>query len=87
MVGGDAKENRPETVDLREIAANLIRFGPMADDTPGSFQVHTQARGPHWIAWITRPGETQPDRSIVLIAASQEQAEARARQWAEQQSR
>ena len=50
----------------------------------GSYQIHSEARGPHWIAWITRDGGTQPDRSVVLVAASQEEAEARARQWAEQ---
>jgi hypothetical protein len=49
-----------------------------------SFQVHTQARGPHWIGWVTRPGSDKPDRSVVLVAASQEEAEERARRWAEQ---
>jgi len=48
------------------------------------YQVHTEARGPHWIAWITRGAETKPDRSIVLVAASREEAEDRARQWGEQ---
>ena len=49
-----------------------------------NYQIHTQARGPHWIAWITRDGNTKPDRSVVLIAASQQEAEERARRWAEQ---
>jgi hypothetical protein len=49
----------------------------------GSFQVHTQARGPHWIGWITEGSETTPYRAVVLVAASQEEAEARARRWAE----
>jgi hypothetical protein len=52
----------------------------------GSYEVHSEARGPHWIAWITRPGATQPDRSVVLVAASREEAEARARSWAERQA-
>jgi len=47
-----------------------------------SYQVHTEAHGPHWIAWITRPGSTKPDRSVVLVAASQPEAEARAHAWA-----
>jgi hypothetical protein len=51
---------------------------------PGPYQIHSEARGPHWIAWITRDGETQPYRSVVLVAANQQDAEARARQWAEQ---
>jgi hypothetical protein len=52
---------------------------------PGSYEIHTEARGPHWIAWVTRGAETKPDRSVVLVAASQEEAEARARRWAESQ--
>jgi hypothetical protein len=52
--------------------------------TSGPYQIHTEARGPHWIAWITRGEGTKPDRSIVLIAATEQEAEARARLWAEQ---
>jgi hypothetical protein len=55
--------------------------------SPTSYDVHTEARGPHWIGWITRPGSTKPDRSIVIVAASQAQAEERARRWAEQTTR
>jgi hypothetical protein len=53
--------------------------------TSGAYQIHSEARGPHWIAWVTREGSTKPDRSVVLVAASQEEAEARARKWAERQ--
>ena len=49
----------------------------------GSFEVHSAARGPHWIAWVSRPGTQEPERSIVLVGASQEEAEARAEAWAE----
>jgi hypothetical protein len=52
--------------------------------TTGAYQVHSEARGPHWIAWLTRDGGPKPYRSVVLVAASQEEAEARARLWAEQ---
>ena len=54
--------------------------------TPGSYEIHTAVRGPHWIGWVTRAGSDQPDRSIVLIGKTQEEAEARARSWAEQSS-
>jgi hypothetical protein len=49
-----------------------------------SYQIHSEARGPHWIAWITREGNAKPERSIILVAASKDEAEARARRWAEQ---
>jgi len=48
------------------------------------YDVHTEPHGPHWVAWITRGGKTKPDRSVILIAATQEQAEGRARAWAAQ---
>jgi hypothetical protein len=52
----------------------------------GSYQIHSEARGPHWIAWISRDGSGKPDRSIVLVAPTREEAESRARAWAEQSS-
>ena len=51
-----------------------------------AYEVHSEARGPHWIAWISRDGSGKPDRSIVLVAATREEAESRARAWAEQTS-
>ena len=53
----------------------------------GSFQVHSEARGSHWIAWVSRDGSGKPDHSVVVVGATREQAEARAREWAESQSR
>ena len=50
------------------------------------FDVHSAPRGPRWIAWIAKKGEQVPYRSIVLVAASREEAEARARAWAETQT-
>jgi hypothetical protein len=54
--------------------------------TDGRYQIHSEAHGPHWISWVTRGDATKPDRSIVLVAASQAEAEQRARRWAEQTS-
>lgn len=52
----------------------------------GAYRIHSEARGPHWIAWISRGTDTKPERSVVLVAASQAEAEARARLWAERSS-
>ncbi len=46
------------------------------------FEVRSEARGPHWVAWVTRPGENAPYQSVLLVGATQEEAEARAREWA-----
>jgi len=48
-----------------------------------SYQVFSEARGPHWIAWISRDGGGKPQQSVILVARTQEEAEARARAWAE----
>jgi hypothetical protein len=40
--------------------------------TSGSYQVHTEARGPHWIAWVSRDGSGKPERSVVLVAETRE---------------
>jgi hypothetical protein len=52
--------------------------------TDGAYQIHSEARGPHWVSWVTRGADQKPDRSIILVAASKEEAEARAHRWARQ---
>ena len=51
--------------------------------TAASYTIHTEARGPHWIACLTVGSDSKPERSVILIAATQAEAEARARQWAD----
>jgi hypothetical protein len=46
-----------------------------------TFDVHSEARGPHWVAWITPQGQNGPYQSVLLVGASREEAEARAREW------
>jgi len=52
----------------------------------GSYQIHSEARGPHWIAWVSRDGSGKPERSVILVAETRELAEARAERWAQQTS-
>lgn len=49
--------------------------------SPDSYEIRTEPRGPHWVGWVVRPGSDQPDRSIILVAKTQKEAEARARGW------
>jgi hypothetical protein len=50
-----------------------------------SYEIHSEARGPHWVAWITRGGGTKPERSVLIVGGTQAAAEAGAKQWAESQ--
>jgi len=52
----------------------------------GSYQIHSEARGPHWIAWVSRDGSGKPDRSVILVGENREKAEANAQRWADQTS-
>jgi hypothetical protein len=47
------------------------------------YEIRSEARGAHWIAWVSRDGDPKPHRSVVLVGQTQDEALARARQWAE----
>jgi hypothetical protein len=54
----------------------------MSGSAAGSFEIHSEARGPHWVAWLSQPGDKGPHQSIQLVGATREEAEAKAREWA-----
>jgi hypothetical protein len=57
---------------------------PEAITTPnGTFEIHSEAHGLHWVAWVARAGDKRPDRSVLLVGETQEEAERHARLWAE----
>jgi hypothetical protein len=47
-----------------------------------SRDVRSEARGPHWVAWIP-DADGKPERSVVLVGKTREEAEERARRWGE----
>ena len=51
--------------------------------TAAGFEIRSEARGAHWIAWVSRDGDPKPHRAVVLIGQTQDEAEANARRWAE----
>src|ERR1700716_4285716 len=71
--GAEAMQMWPKSVSFVRIVAE-------------SYEIHSEARGPHWIAWVSRDGSRKPERSVVLVAENREKAEANARRWAEQSS-
>jgi hypothetical protein len=48
--------------------------------------VRSEARGPHWVAWIP-DANGKPEDSIVLVGETREEAEAKARRWREEYAR
>lgn len=51
-----------------------------------AYRIHSEARGPHWIAWVSRDGSGKPEQSVVLVAETREEAEKRAERWAQRSS-
>ena len=49
----------------------------------GTFEIRSEAHGPHWVAWLTRTSDGKPEGSVLLVGETQEEAEANARLWAE----
>lgn len=47
------------------------------------FDIKTESRGAHWIAWVTRGGSDEPVDSIILVGQTQEEAASQARTWAD----
>lgn len=47
-----------------------------------TFEIHSEARGSHWVAWATRPGEAAPYQSVIVVGGSRAEAESKAREWA-----
>jgi hypothetical protein len=51
----------------------------------GTFEIRSEAHGPHWVAWVARASDGGPEQSVLLVGQTQSEAEARARKWAERQ--
>ena len=49
----------------------------------GTFEIRSEAHGPHWVAWLAHTPDSGPDQAVLLVGQTQAEAEARARQWAE----
>jgi hypothetical protein len=49
----------------------------------GTFEIRSEAHGPHWVAWLARTADAAPERAVLIVGETQAEAETRARQWAE----
>ena len=48
--------------------------------TESTYGVHSRPSGPHWVAWAA-DSNGKPLRSVLLVGQTQQEAEARAREW------
>jgi hypothetical protein len=63
------------------MARNLLSLPDIYMTTVSGDEIRSEARGPHWIAWVSRDGDPKPHRSVVLIGRTRAEAEANARRW------
>jgi hypothetical protein len=47
------------------------------------YEIRSEAHGPHWVAWVARSADGGPEHSVLLVGQTREEAEDRARRWAE----
>src|SRR5262245_18787617 len=97
MGGTDATTICPEDIELARNSSKSGKFWALpptrqgADTVTemaarsGGYEIHSEARGAHWVAWVTRGG-AKPERSVVLVAETKEKAEEKAQDWAKQTS-
>jgi predicted RNase H-like HicB family nuclease len=43
-------------------------------------RIQSEERGNHWVAWVAG-ADGKPERSVVLVGETREEAEERAREW------
>ena len=59
----------------------------MAEREPSTTrQIRSEPRGPHWVAWVA-DANGRPEGSVILVGETQQEAETRARKWAETAAR
>jgi hypothetical protein len=51
----------------------------------GTFEIRSEAHGPHWVAWLASPSDGAVERSVVLVGQTRAEAESNARRWAQRQ--
>jgi hypothetical protein len=55
-------------------------------ETTTSVSIRSEARGPHWVAWLA-DANGKAEGSVILVGQTRQEAEERARAWAESRTR
>jgi len=65
-------------------AERQLRYDASAMTTDRTdFEIRTESRGAHWIAWLTRGTDDKPLDSVILVGQTRDEAESQARTWAD----
>jgi hypothetical protein len=67
--------------DLRGATRTRAVYDAVMAEHDAQRDVHSEARGPHWVAWIP-DAAGKPKGSVVLVGGTRQEAEERARRWA-----
>lgn len=51
--------------------------------TQSGREIRSEARGPHWVAWVA-DASGKPEGAVVVVGENREEAEERAKTWAEE---
>jgi len=51
----------------------------------GTFEIRSEAHGPHWVAWLASTADGAAHRSVLLVGQTKAEAESNARRWAQRQ--
>jgi len=49
----------------------------------GTFEIKSEAHGPHWVAWLASTADGAPDRGVLIVGQTQAEAVTNARKWAD----
>ena len=58
-------------------------MGETVTTPTGAFTVHSEARGPHWVAWMSSGADARPVRDVIVVGETREEAETRVKTWIE----
>ena len=71
-----------------KIVKNGYKMHAMAETVTtsrGTFEIRSEAHGPHWVAWLASAADGTAERSVLLVGQTQAEAESNARRWAQRQ--
>lgn len=70
---------RAESSDTRSDWIRITLSMPTAE----SYNIHSEARAGHWVAWVTSEPDAGPSGQVILVGQTQEEAVGNARDWAD----